>query len=71
MKPRNDFRIYKTAELESAFTELINTEKSNAIIGAIYPAHNVLGIFAECSLSVAMSRASREHLGNMLKQNIF
>ena len=35
------------------------------------PARNISGIFAECSLSVAMLRASREHLGNILKENIF
>ena len=34
-------------------------------------ARNIPGIFAECSLSVAMFWASREHLQNMLKQNIF
>ena len=35
-KPRNDLCIYKTAELESTFIELMNTKKSNVIIGAIY-----------------------------------
>ena len=35
------------------------------------PARSISGIFAECSLSVAMLRASREHLGNILKENIF
>ena len=35
-KPRNDFCIYKTAESESIFIELINTKKSNVIIGANY-----------------------------------
>ena len=35
------------------------------------PARNILGIFTECPLSVAMFQASREHLGNMLRQNIF
>ena len=35
------------------------------------PAHNIPGIFAECSLSVAIFRASREHLGRILMQNIF
>ena len=29
------------------------------------------GIFAECSLSVAMFRASGEHLGNILEENTF
>ena len=35
-KPKNDLCIYKTAELESTFIELMNTKKSNVIIGAIY-----------------------------------
>ena len=35
-KPRNDFCIYKTAESESIFIELINTKKSNVVIGANY-----------------------------------
>ena len=35
------------------------------------PALNILGIFAECSHSAAMFRASRKHLGNILKENIF
>ena len=32
--------IYKITELEFTFTELINTKKSNLIIGAIYRHHN-------------------------------
>ena len=35
-KPRNDFCIYKTTELESTFIELINTKKSNVIVAVIY-----------------------------------
>ena len=35
------------------------------------PARNIPGMFTECSVSVAMLRASREHLGNILKENIF
>ena len=34
-------------------------------------ARNIPGIFSECSLSVAMFRTSREHLGNILEENIF
>ena len=34
-------------------------------------AYIILGIFAESSLSVAMLQASTEHLGNILKENIF
>ena len=35
-KPRNDLCIYNTEELEFIFIELINTEKSNVVISAIY-----------------------------------
>ena len=35
------------------------------------PARNISGIFAECSLCVAMFRAFRKHLGNILKENMF
>ena len=40
-KSRNDLCIYKTAELETTFIELINTKKSNIIIGAIYRNPNI------------------------------
>ena len=35
-KPRNDLKIYKSKELESAFIEIINKNESNTIIGAMY-----------------------------------
>ena len=35
------------------------------------PARNILEIFPECSLSLAMFWASRKHLGNMFKENSF
>ena len=35
-KPRNDLKIYKCKELESAFIEVINKNGSNDIIGVIY-----------------------------------
>ena len=34
-------------------------------------ARSIPGIFAECSLNVAMFWASREHLSNIFKENIF
>ena len=40
-KPRYHLFIYKTAELESTFIELINPKKSNVIIGAIYRRPNM------------------------------
>ena len=49
-----------------ADTSLIET------IGTVtQPARNIPGIFAECSLSVAMFGTSRELLGNILKERIF
>ena len=35
------------------------------------PGCNIPGILAECSLSVAMFRASREYIENISKENIF
>ena len=35
------------------------------------PTHNIPGILAVCSLSVAMFETSREHLGTVLKEKIF
>ena len=35
------------------------------------PASNILGIFAVSSLNLSMFKTSREHLGNILKENIF
>ena len=47
-KPRNDLSIYKTAKLESSFIEVINTKKSDVIIGAIHrhPNMDVDGLFS-------------------------
>ena len=35
------------------------------------PARNIMGIFIECYLSVAMFGTPRQHLGNILKEKIF
>ena len=35
-KPRNDLKIYKSKELESAFVEIINPNEANSLIGVIY-----------------------------------
>ena len=35
-KPRQDLNIYKKNELESTFIEIMNSKKSNIIIGTIY-----------------------------------
>ena len=35
-KPRNDLKIYKSKELESAFIEIINPNEANSVVGVIY-----------------------------------
>ena len=35
-KPRDDFKVYKSMELESIFIEIINGKESNDIVGVIY-----------------------------------
>ena len=35
-KPRKDLNIYKTCELESTFTKIINPKKSNIILSVVY-----------------------------------
>ena len=35
-KPRNDLKIYKAKELESAFIEIINSNEANSVVGVIY-----------------------------------
>ena len=35
-KPRNDLKIYKAKELESAFIEIISPNEANSIVGVIY-----------------------------------
>ena len=35
-KTRNDLCIYKSRELESIFTEILNLKKTNMIVGCIY-----------------------------------
>ena len=60
-KPKNDLCIYKTTELKSIFTELINTKKSNVIIGAIYrhPYMN-LDEFNDIYLNPLLDKISKE-----------
>ena len=35
-KPRDDLKIYKSKELESAFIEIINPNEANSVVGVIY-----------------------------------
>ena len=51
----------------TSVTSLLSLNQSG--IESIQPERNIPGIFSECSLSVAMFRASREHLKNILKEN--
>ena len=55
----------------SSCTQIYTCINTSTCTRISQPAHNVPGIFAECSLSVAMFRASKEHLRNILKKNIF
>ena len=50
---------------------LLNFHYSSFVKLFSQPAHNIPGKLNECSLSAVMFRASREHLGNILKENIF
>lgn len=60
-KPRNNLCIYKTAELESAFIELINIKKLNIIIGAVYRHPNVdLVEFNGLYYNALLDKISRE-----------
>ena len=60
-KLRNDLCIYKTAELESIFIKLINSKKSNVIIGAIYRHPNMdLDEFNDIYLNPLLDKISKE-----------
>ena len=60
-KPRNDWFIYKTAQLEATFIELINTKKSNVIIGAIYRHPNMnLDEFNDIYFNPLLDKISKE-----------
>ena len=53
--------IHKTAELESTFIELINTKKSNVIIGAIDRSPNMdLDEFNGIYLNPSLDKTSKE-----------
>ena len=45
--------------------------ESNTNVSTPQPTPSIPGMFAECSLSVAMFGTSRKHLGNILKRKIF
>ena len=60
-KPRNDLNIYKKSELESAFIEVINHQKSNIIIGSIYRHPSMdLDDFNKKYLNIILEKVSKE-----------
>ena len=61
-KTRNDLNIYKSAELESTFIEIINHKKSNIIVGCIYrhPAMD-LNEFNDYHLNELLHKLSSEN----------
>ena len=60
------------ATVHRAYSELCQASRIKVLEEAVtQPARNIPGIFSECSLSVAMFRASRETLVHILKENIF
>ena len=56
-KTRNDLNIYKSAEIESIFIEIINHKKLNSLVGCIYR-HTlmVLNEFNDYYLNVLYTR---------------
>ena len=48
-----------------------STIVKKALDGSAQPASNILGMFADCFLNATMFWKTREHLGNILKENIF
>ena len=61
-KTRNDLNIYKSAELESTFTEIINHKKLNILLGCIYR-HPVMDLneFNDYYLNELLHKLSSEN----------
>ena len=61
-KTRNDLNIYKSAELESTFIEIINHKKSNILVGCIYR-HPVMDLneFNDYYLNELLNKLSSEN----------
>ena len=61
-KTRNDLKIYKSFELESAFIQICNTNKANIIIGCIYkhPSMNI-NEFNNDYLNELLDKLSKEN----------
>ena len=61
-KPRNDLSIYKSTELESTFTEILNPKKTNMIVGYIYPhPHMDLNEFNDYYVNNPLDKLSKEN----------
>ena len=65
------FRARKMIQGISSCTQIYTCTNLSTCTRISRPARNIPGIFAECSLNVVMFRASREHLGHILEENIF
>ena len=61
-KSRNDLKLYKANELESTFIEIINSKKSNIIVGCLYK-HPVMDVtdFNKNYLNSLLEKISREN----------
>ena len=61
-KPRNDLKMYKSKELESAFIEIINPNEANSIVGVIYKHPCINGtIFNNDYLKPLLSKLSMQN----------
>ena len=61
-KLHNDLNLYKANQLESTFTEIINSKKSNKIVGCLYK-HSVMDItdFNKNYLNSLLDKISKEN----------
>ena len=61
-KSRNDLNLYKANQLESTFIEIINSKKSNIIVGCLYK-HPVMDVtdFNKNYLNPLLEKISREN----------
>ena len=60
-KPRNDLCIYKSTELQSTFIEILNTKKTNVIVGCIYRHLQMdLNEFNDCYVNNLLNKLSKK-----------
>ena len=61
-KPRTDLGLNKSKELESTFTEIINSRKSNTIVGCLYKHPNMdVSDFNKNYLNTLLDKLSKEN----------